>query len=214
VTTRRVHGHERAAGRAGRQHAVGPETSTPQVIALNGVSSSGKSSLARALAHGLRGVWLTLGTDVLLSCLPARFLGAQRVLDTDDLRDLEARVHRLEHHLRVLTRSVCDGGDRVLLDLVCQRGGEDQATWRTALAGVAMQWVRVDADPGVIARRESSRPDRPRGLSTLQRASIHRDVAYDAQVDTSSCDPATIAGRLAADMGWEWVDRPPLSDAG
>src|SRR5215472_1919334 len=43
-----------------------------QVIVLNGGSSSGKSSIARALQDVLPGIWLTFGTDVLAEALPGR----------------------------------------------------------------------------------------------------------------------------------------------
>ncbi len=43
-----------------------------QVIVLNGGSSSGKSSIARALQDVLPGPWLTFGTDVLAEALPGR----------------------------------------------------------------------------------------------------------------------------------------------
>ena len=43
-----------------------------QVIVLNGGSSSGKSSIARALQDVMPGLWLTFGTDVLAEALPSR----------------------------------------------------------------------------------------------------------------------------------------------
>jgi chloramphenicol 3-O-phosphotransferase len=43
-----------------------------QVIVLNGGSSSGKSSIARALQDVLQQVWLTFGTDTLAGALPGR----------------------------------------------------------------------------------------------------------------------------------------------
>ena len=43
-----------------------------QVIVLNGGSSSGKSSIARALQEILPTAWLTFGVDVLVEALPGR----------------------------------------------------------------------------------------------------------------------------------------------
>ncbi len=42
----------------------------PQVIVLNGGSSSGKSSIARALQEILPGLWLTFGVDTFIDALP------------------------------------------------------------------------------------------------------------------------------------------------
>jgi chloramphenicol 3-O phosphotransferase len=43
-----------------------------QVIVLNGGSSAGKSTIARALQEMLPGLWLTFGADVLIEALPGR----------------------------------------------------------------------------------------------------------------------------------------------
>jgi len=43
-----------------------------QVIVLNGGSSSGKSSIARALQEILPNVWLTFGVAALIEALPGR----------------------------------------------------------------------------------------------------------------------------------------------
>ena len=42
------------------------------MIVLNGGSSSGKSSIARALQEILPDLWLTFGVDVLIEALPGR----------------------------------------------------------------------------------------------------------------------------------------------
>lgn len=42
----------------------------PQVIVLNGGSSSGKSSIARSLQEILPGIWLTFGVDTFINSLP------------------------------------------------------------------------------------------------------------------------------------------------
>jgi chloramphenicol 3-O-phosphotransferase len=49
-----------------------------QVIVLNGGSSAGKSTIARALQDVLPGLWLTFGTDVLAEALPGRGEAASR----------------------------------------------------------------------------------------------------------------------------------------
>jgi chloramphenicol 3-O phosphotransferase len=41
-----------------------------QVVALNGVSRVGKSTLARALQESLPGVWTHLGMDAHKACTP------------------------------------------------------------------------------------------------------------------------------------------------
>ena len=49
-------------------------TTQPRVLVLNGGSSSGKSTLARALQTALPGVWLRLGVDTLVEACPADLL--------------------------------------------------------------------------------------------------------------------------------------------
>ena len=47
------------------------------MIVLNGGSSAGKSSLARALQDTLPGPWLTLGVDTFIGTLPASMLAGE-----------------------------------------------------------------------------------------------------------------------------------------
>ena len=49
-------------------------TSRGRVIVLNGTSSSGKSTLLRALQARLEGPWLGVGIDTVVFALPKRYL--------------------------------------------------------------------------------------------------------------------------------------------
>lgn len=180
------------------------------MIALNGVSSSGKSTLAAALTHGLAGIWLRLGVDLALSTMPDRFHADVTLLDADDRGALPAEVARLERGLQELAAGLCRSGSSLVLDLVCQRGGADQATWRHALEDVPMAWVRVEARPEVVAAREAARSDRQNGLSDYQHHVVHRGVDYDARIETSYEPADRLARRLAAELFLPWVMRTPL----
>ena len=45
---------------------------SPRIVVLNGGSSSGKSSITRALQEMLPGIWLTFGVDTFIEALPNR----------------------------------------------------------------------------------------------------------------------------------------------
>jgi chloramphenicol 3-O phosphotransferase len=47
----------------------------PDIILLNGTSSAGKTSLARALQQQLPGLWLRIGIDHFLEMTPRKFHG-------------------------------------------------------------------------------------------------------------------------------------------
>src|SRR5664279_3214992 len=51
---------------------VVPRVSVTHVVVLNGGSSSGKSSIARALQELLPSLWLTFGVDAFVDALPGR----------------------------------------------------------------------------------------------------------------------------------------------
>jgi chloramphenicol 3-O phosphotransferase len=184
--------------------AYGGPVST-QVIILNGGSSSGKSSLARALQEVLPGPpWLTFGTDTLVDALPARLRGA----DGDGLAigpDGEvvpgADFRRLDGAWARGMAATARAGAHLVIDEVFLGGPASQARWHDALAGAGVTgvlWVGVRCDPAVAASREAARGDRVPGMAALQAEAVHRGVRYDLEVDTAHADPATCARTIAA----------------
>ncbi|MFC5643983.1 chloramphenicol phosphotransferase CPT [Kitasatospora cinereorecta] len=171
-----------------------------QVIVLNGGSSSGKSSLARALQELLPEPWLTLGTDTLVDALPPAlrdggdgigFAADGAVAVGDTFRQLDVAWSR---GVAAMARA----GARIVVDEVFLGGPASQERWRTALAGLPVLWVGVRCDARTAAAREAARGDRTPGMAAAQSVAVHRGVAYDLEVDTAAAGPAACARIVAA----------------
>jgi len=159
------------------------------LVVLNGTSSAGKSTLARALQARLPGDYLHVALDAFRAMEPAGYFGPGA---------------RPQHGLRLaaLCRALhgtcatyLAHGQNVLLDHVL-----DPAAWRHLaddLAGHRVLLVAVHCDADELARRERQRPDRAPGLAASQRVAIHHQRRYDFSVDTTSCSADDCAAAVA-----------------
>jgi len=170
-----------------------------QVIVLNGGSSSGKSSIARALQDVLPGMWLTFGTDVLAEALPGRGEDPRSglVLEPDGTITVTPEFRAVEEiwyqGLAVMARR----GAFLILDEVFLAGGAGQRRLRALLGGLDVLWAGVHCDPLVAAEREAARPDRVRGMAITQAVAVHAGVVYEVEVDSTDCSAIACARRIA-----------------
>ena len=171
-----------------------------QVIVLNGGSSAGKTGIARCLQAILPRPWLRLSVDDLVAALPPSLLrpgpgigfGAQgEVTVGDEFREAEAAW-------MAGVAAMARAGARVVLDDVFLGGAASQERTRAALAGLDVLWVGVHCDPETVAAREIARGDRPAGMAASQATIVHKDVAYDVEVDTSRAESLDCARLIAA----------------
>lgn len=155
------------------------ETTAGQVILLNGVSSSGKSSLARQLQLDLEGPFFHMGIDM---------IGAMRSqtrtheLDTTELAEVLQRT-RAGFHRAVA--GMTHAGNDIIMDHVLSE------PWRlndclTVLAGIDVVFIGVHCSADELQRREQQRGDRPIGTAAQQIESVHAQAIYDLEVDTST----------------------------
>jgi chloramphenicol 3-O phosphotransferase len=178
-----------------------------QVIVLNGGSSSGKSTIARALQEVLPGQWLTFGVDVLIEALPGRGEDpwSGLVLEPDGTVTVRPAFLAVEDiwysGLAVMARR----GALLILDEALLSGGAGQQRLRARLDGLDVLWAGVRCDPLVASRREAARPDRVPGMAVKQAAAVHAGVAYDVEVDTTERSAAAcarvIAGHVSVNPG-------------
>lgn len=159
------------------------------VIVLNGGSSSGKSSIARALQGLLGPTWMTLGVDDLIRALPGgdQPLGNEPSIEIrpdgsvavgDDFRRAEAAWYQG-------LAAIGNAGTGLIIDEVFLGGKSSQERLARELDGLAVLWVGVRCDPEVAAQREQHRPDRIVGMALSQAESVHDVVEYDLVVDTT-----------------------------
>jgi chloramphenicol 3-O phosphotransferase len=187
------------------------------VLALNGGSSAGKTTLARKLQSSFGGSWLLVGIDLLMWTLPAEMVG-----DPGGIEIIDGEIQRGAEFMRLYAgfqkavASLVSNGIDVILDEVLLHGSEDQRRWDTALGNLPVCWVAVRCDPDTAGRREQERGDRPLGIARTQAASVHRGVRYDMELDTSVTSVVDSVNMLADGVRLQWsmssaqaTDAPP-----
>jgi chloramphenicol 3-O phosphotransferase len=179
------------------------------IIFLNGASSSGKTTLARALQANWNGPLLHLGIDTALSMLPAAYVGMglrahegfEFCHDVDDrgpvVRVRSGPVARKlgETFARVVGLLAADGHD-VVVDYVILET-RDLLPYLRELRAIRVYFVVVRCDLGVLEARELARGDRLANLARPQHDAVHRGSRhYDVEVDTSAASPHDLAARI------------------
>jgi chloramphenicol 3-O phosphotransferase len=171
-----------------------------QIIILNGGSSSGKSSIARALQGLLPEPWLAFGVDDFVDALPPAMQNSEDglVFSPDGSISVGPAIRRLGEAWECGIAAIAHAGVGVIIDDVFLSGAAAQGRWRDALRDLRVLFVGVHCDAMVAARREARRGDRVPGMAALQADLVHRDVAYDLAIDSTHASPETCA-RLIVD---------------
>lgn len=174
-----------------------------QVIVLNGGSSSGTSSLARALQEVLPRPWLTFGVDSLIEALPPGLMDDPDglVLGADGSVTPGAAFQALQDSWRHGVAAVVRAGAPVILDEVFLGGVEGRRAWERVLGDLPALWVGVRCDAATATARERTRPDRVPGMAAAQASLVHRGMTYDIEVDTGRRTARECAREVAARVG-------------
>lgn len=169
-----------------------------QVVLLNGVSSSGKSTIARQLLAEFQSPWFHMGVDM---------FGAMRAeeqtheLDADALCEVLRRT-RAGFHRAVAGMALA--GNDIVMDHVLSE------PWRladllTVMDGIDVVFVGVHCSNADLERREAARGDRTVGTSADQLERVHAHAIYDVEVDTSTDAVDACSARIRAYLS----RRPP-----
>ena len=171
-----------------------------QVIVLNGVSSSGKTSIARCLQAMLTPPCLLLGIDDLIRAMPDEGIEDGSLLHIGETGQVEVGPgwRTLEASWYIGIAAIAATGTGVIVDEVFLDGGGSQERLRTAFGGLGVLWVGVKCDREVTRAREALRPDRVAGMAESQAAAVHEGVVYDMIVDTSRATSESCAARILA----------------
>ncbi|MET8982920.1 chloramphenicol phosphotransferase CPT [Streptomyces sp. NPDC004539] len=168
---------------------------TPQLIFLNGGSSSGKSGIVRCLQEALPGAWMAFGVDSFVEALPRRMQNSEEGISfapDGSIRVGEA-FKVAEAAWRAGVAAVVRAGGRVIVDDVLLGGGDGQRRWEKVLDGLDVLWVGVRCDPEIAAGREIARGDRVPGMAVAQAGVVHVGVRYDVEVDTGRMEAVECA---------------------
>ncbi len=162
-----------------------------RVILLNGPSSSGKSSIGRAMLPLLDEPWFLVPVDVVSGL---RSTVHRLPLDDAGVRAMLRRTRRGYHRT---VAALASAGNDVIMDYPLSE------PWRLAdllvvLDGYDVTLVDVECSPDELERREHLRGDRPPGLATSQGVYEHadRDLTVDTTASSSEECAETIVSRL------------------
>ncbi len=151
------------------------------ILMLNGVSSAGKTTLARALQARMPQPWYLMGNDVFFDMLPEKFC-------KDDWPEAECQA--LEMMART-ARLFSETGRSVILDTVylsCMKR-DCFSLLRDMLVDFPLYIVHVVCPEEEIARRERARGDRQLGQGAWQLSRLLPRTGYDLTVDTFAQTP-------------------------
>ena len=171
----------------------------PQMIILNGGSSSGKTTIARGLQAVLPQPWLAFSIDDFVDALPEKMLSADSGIqfEADGAVTVGADFRTLETAWMAGIAATARAGANVIVDDVFLSGAASQHRWEQALGDLDVLWVGVHCDAAVAAYRERQRGDRTAGMAAQQADIVHKGVCYDLDVDTTDTDPADCARTIA-----------------
>lgn len=195
-----------------------------QIVILNGVPRSGKSSIAAAIQDSFDGVWMNLGVDRFKAMTPERFQPGIGLRPGGERPDLEPLIVVLYHgmyeaiaaHSRLGVNVVVDVGHHDSYSV--PRGILERSA--NQLAGLPVLFVGVRCRVEVVMERRmatwgAGKPWDgwvPPEVERWQSA-VHDPRIYDMEVDTSALSPEDCAAsiRRRLDSGMRGDAFPRLS---
>ena len=187
-----------------------------RVVLLNGVSSSGKSSISSELQDLLPGLFLKASIDTFTPMVPERLIAidpppgdsAEQGLSVETLdgpsgRSLILRpgavFHRFVRGMHQAVAAMAREGNDVIFDDVIY----DPAYFRSyldAFEEIGVWFVGVKVPLDVAERREQQRGDRALGHARGHFDLVHRHGPYDIEVDTEAHSARECAEQIVRAM--------------
>lgn len=159
------------------------------IIFLNGTSSSGKTSIAKALQQALDTPALHVQVDTFTEMLPEGYL------ETAVPEQRKETAARLISGFHRAVAALAEAGNTVILDHVVP----SPSWWQecmTLFAPHRLITVGVHCPLPELEQREAARGDRHPGLARMQFERVHQHGAYQVEVNTSLLSPEACAGQI------------------
>ena len=167
------------------------------IIVLNGTSSSGKSSLARALQARMGKPIQHLQLDAFRRMEPNDYWDARHEQDPAQEALKHAALCRAMH--AALSEYARHGVDVIFDTVLWHR--EDWRYLLEDLHPLPVYLVGVTCELDELTRRELARGNREMGLAAGQFKTIHTGKVYDFQVDTTAASTEQCADEVLAWLG-------------
>lgn len=151
------------------------------IIFLNGTSSSGKTTLAKALQENLSEPYMYVSIDNFFHMYPDQFLSPT---DRKGVQILRQLVPAVLSGLHKSVAALAQAGNNVLVDHLLQEEGSLQEcveTW----AEFSVLFVGLKCPLEIAEQREKERGDRNIGTARYQFERVHVHNLYDIEIDTS-----------------------------
>lgn len=163
------------------------DAAQPGAIVLHGPTSSGKSSLAKALQASAAVPAFHISLDAFVT------MANRGDMRSEQERELAYRIHC--ENLRSTVARVVGLDFEIILDLVLRDSAEFDSCLR-ALSPRRTYVVRVWAPISVLEAREQARENRGAGMAREQFEHPAYQRTYDFDVDTSACTPVQGAAAI------------------
>jgi chloramphenicol 3-O phosphotransferase len=179
-----------------------------KIIFLNGVGSSGKSSIAGALQDILDEAYLHVRMDAFLDMLPERLHDDPQAFSYEQSDDNGKPLvtiacgpigQRLLAGMRQAIAALAGQGNNLIVDDVTCYG--EMPEYVRLLSPYRLYLVGIFAPLDVLEARERERCDRLLGLARWQYDRVHNGIRYDLQVDTSAAAPLDCARLIKERLG-------------
>ena len=171
-----------------------------QIIYLNGPSSCGKTTLAKALQEELDEPFLHIGIDKVIGMMPSKLNAWEESASVPGFSwkpSMDETGHPVQELqmgpfarkmcqvLKVLVLALAKEGSFLIIDDVAF-GKKEVDLWRRALHKYKVLWVGLQTPLSKLEERELSRKDRTQGSARAQYFKVHKDVLYDLEFDTEN----------------------------
>ena len=154
-----------------------------KIILLNGVSSSGKSTLGLALQDTLPEKYFLFSQDGFSETWPYKYW-------KEDADGIYVETMR---HMNRTVKMLAESGVNIIIDHLFLDNGKPGATGVAVLrdcvecfCGLSVLFVRIDCDYEELERRERWRGDRGVGTAEWQLKELYPKNTYDMIINTSA----------------------------
>ncbi len=164
------------------------------VVVLNGTSSSGKTSIARAFQEIAPRVFLNFSIDSILYTLPPSVV---KEVNRGEKTGTDIRFPELVRAFYACVRELLALGHDLVIDHAVITEAQAEML-KAAVQSHDVLLVGLDCPVDVLEARERERGDRRPGLAAAQCGRIHQWLEYDIRIDSSRMSAEEAARMIAS----------------